>query len=161
MQPGHRHTLTGSTGTATSARSGVISGYVMRVIREQLGFTRDEAGEHLRISPDTIAGWETGRRPLTAVPVGQMLLHRHRLISLGASALLLQALERALEADVLLSSALDEANPVTESPLAAMVMQRDLGEVLAWPLNGVPPQPVRNLPGPARPRRGRPLRGQS
>ncbi|SER24958.1 hypothetical protein SAMN04487983_101381 [Streptomyces sp. yr375] len=33
-------------------------------------------------------------------------------------------------------------------------MQRDLVGVLAWPLNGVPPQPVRDLPAAARPRRG-------
>lgn len=33
-------------------------------------------------------------------------------------------------------------------------MQRDLVEVLAWPLNGVAPQPVRELPEPPRPRRG-------
>ncbi|MFD7379123.1 hypothetical protein [Streptomyces mirabilis] len=33
-------------------------------------------------------------------------------------------------------------------------MQRDLVEVLAWPLSGVAPQPVRELPSPPRPRRG-------
>ncbi|MFI9042507.1 hypothetical protein [Streptomyces sp. NPDC053726] len=33
-------------------------------------------------------------------------------------------------------------------------MQRDLVEVLAWPLNGAAPQPVRELPQPPRPRRG-------
>ncbi|MFJ9628884.1 helix-turn-helix domain-containing protein [Streptomyces sp. NPDC101175] len=154
MQSGHRNTLTAGTGSAARARSGVISGYVLRVIREQLGHTQDEAGEHLGVSQDTIAGWETGRRPLTAVPVGHLLTHRHRLMLMGTSALLLQALERALEADILIGSVLDEETPVTESPLAAMVMQRDLGEVLAWPLTGMPPQPVRDLPGPARPRRG-------
>jgi hypothetical protein len=59
-----------------------------------------------------------------------------------------------VEADVLLASALDEDAPVEESPLGAWVMQRDLVGVLAWPLNGVPPQPVRDLPVPPRPRRG-------
>ncbi len=34
------------------------------------------------------------------------------------------------------------------------MIQRDLVEVLAWPLNGVAPQPVRELPSPPRPRRG-------
>lgn len=154
MQPGHRRTLTAGTDSVSRARSGLISGYVLRVIREQLGYTQEEACEHLRVSSDTIAGWETGRRPLTAVPVGQLLTHRHRLMLMGASAPLLQALERALEADVLLAGVLDEETPVTESPLAAMVLQRDLCEVLAWPLNGVPPQQVRDLPRPARPRRG-------
>ncbi|WP_234426050.1 helix-turn-helix domain-containing protein [Streptomyces kebangsaanensis] len=135
-------------------RTGLISGYVLRVIREQQGYTQEETAERLQVSPDTIAGWETGRRPLTAVPVGQMLRHRHRLMQMGTPAALLQALERALEADVLLAAVLDEDTPVEESPLGTVVMQRELGEVLAWPLNGVPPQSVRNLPSPARPRRG-------
>ncbi|MCI3270115.1 helix-turn-helix domain-containing protein [Streptomyces cylindrosporus] len=153
MRPNARQTLTGGTGKPPRPRSGLISGYVLRVIREQLGHTQEEAAEHLEVSPDTIAGWETGRRPLTAVPVGQMLMHRHRLMQLGTPTALLQALERALEADVLLATVLDDAS-VEESPLGTMVMQRDLGEVLAWPLNGVPPRPIRDLPPPPRARRG-------
>jgi hypothetical protein len=42
--------------------------------------------------------------------------------------------------------------PVEESPLGAMVMQRELAEVLAWPLSGVAPRPVRKLSAPRRPR---------
>lgn len=133
---------------------GAISGYVFRVIREQMGETQEAVAERLRVSVDTIAGWESGRRPLTSVPVGQMLVHRHRLMQMGTAPTLLQALERAMEADVLLASALDDQAPVEESPLGAWVMQRDLVEVLAWPLNRVPPQPVRDLPAPPRPRRG-------
>lgn len=154
MRPSSRQTLTSGTGTPTRPRTGLISGYVLRVIREQQGYTQEELAEHLKVSPDTIAGWETGRRPLTSVPVGQMLIHRHRLIQMSTPSALLQALERALEADVLLATVLDEDAAVEESPLGAMVMQRDLGEVLAWPLNGVPPQPIRDLPQPPRPRRG-------
>ncbi|MGW4907694.1 helix-turn-helix domain-containing protein [Streptomyces sp. NPDC004270] len=154
MRPKSRQSLTGGTGMPSRSRSGLISGYVLRVIREQLGCTQEEAAEYLQVSPDTIAGWETGRRPLTAVPVGQMLMHRHRLMQLGTPPTLLQTLERALEADVLLTTVLDNETTITESPLGAMVMQRDLGEILAWPLNGVPPRPIRALPDPPRPRRG-------
>ncbi|MCX5597178.1 helix-turn-helix transcriptional regulator [Streptomyces phaeochromogenes] len=154
MRPSSRQTLTGGTGTPTRPRSGLISGYVLRVIREQQGYTQEELAEHLKVSPDTIAGWETGRRPLTSVPVGQMLMHRHRLMQMSTPAALLQALERALEADMLLGAVLNEDAPVKENPLGSMVMQRELGEVLAWPLNGVPPQPIRDLPQPPRPRRG-------
>lgn len=146
--------LTGGQGSSPRPRAGIISGYVFRVIREQLGRTQDVVAEQLRVSPDTVAGWESGRRPLTAIPVGQMLVHRHRLMQMGTSPALLQALERAMEADVLLASALDEDTPVEHSPLGAWVMQRDLVEILAWPLNGVSPQPVRGLPAPPRPRRG-------
>ncbi|GAA2938796.1 MULTISPECIES: helix-turn-helix domain-containing protein [Streptomyces] len=147
-------TRTGSRGTPSRPRIGVISGYAFRVIREQLGRTQEDVAEQLKVSPDTIAGWESGRRPLTAVPLGQMLVHRRRLMQMGTSPSLLQALERAIEADVLLASALDEETPADESALGAWVMQRDLVEVLAWPLTRVPPQPVRDLPTPPRPRRG-------
>ncbi|MEU0104901.1 helix-turn-helix transcriptional regulator [Streptomyces sp. NPDC006251] len=146
--------MTGGRGTTARPRVGVISGYVFRVVREQLGRTQDDVAERLEVSPDTVAGWESGRRPLPALPVGQMLVHRHRLMQMGTSPALLQALERAVEADVLLAGALDEQTPIAESPLGAWVMQRDLVEVIAWPLTRVPPQPVRDLPAPRRPRRG-------
>ncbi|MEU8690491.1 helix-turn-helix transcriptional regulator [Streptomyces sp. NPDC048665] len=154
MRPSSRKTLTAGTSKGSRTRTGLPSGYVLRVIREQQGYTQDEAAERLKVSPDTIAGWETGRRPLTAIPVGQMLHLRHQLMQMGASPTLLLALARALEADVLLASVLDEDTPVEESPLGAMVMQRELAEILVWPLNGVAPRPVRALPRPARPRRG-------
>ncbi|WP_327375668.1 helix-turn-helix domain-containing protein [Streptomyces sp. NBC_01216] len=154
MPSSSRPTLTGSQGTAARPRSGIISGYVFRLLREQLGQTQESVAERLRVAADTIAGWESGRRPLTAVPVGQMLGHRHRLLQLGTAPALLRTLERAMEADVLLGSSLDDAAPVDESPLGAWVLQRDLVEVLSWPLTGVPPQPVRDLPAPPRPRRG-------
>ncbi|MET8102421.1 helix-turn-helix domain-containing protein [Streptomyces sp. NPDC005236] len=154
MRPRPRKTLTGSTGMTSRGRLGAISGHVWRVIREQQGLTQEELAERLKVSVDTIAGWETGRRALTAMPVGQMLVHRRRLMQMGTAPVLLRVLERALEADVLLADALEEGSRAEESPLGAMVMQREFAEVLAWPLNGVPPQPVRNLPAPSRPRRG-------
>lgn len=147
-------TLTGRQGWPSRPRSGIISGYVFRVVREQLGHTQEAFAERLQVSPDTIAGWESGRRPLTAVPVGQMLAQRHRLMQIGAAPALLQVLQKALEADVLLASALEEETTVEDSPLGTMVMQREFAEVLAWPLNGVPPRPIRHLPAPPRPRRG-------
>jgi transcriptional regulator with XRE-family HTH domain len=149
-----RSTPTDSQGTAARHRSGIVSGYVLRLVREQLGFTQEGLAERMRVAADTLAGWESGRRPLTAVPVGQMLVHRHRLLQLGAAPTLLLALERAMEADVLLSSALGEEAPADEDPLGAWVMQRDLVEVLTWPLSGVAPTPLRDLPEPSRPRRG-------
>ncbi|MER6139176.1 helix-turn-helix transcriptional regulator [Streptomyces sparsogenes] len=147
-------TLTGRQGWLSRPRGGIISGHVFRVVREQLGYTQETFAERLQVSPDTIAGWESARRPLTAVPVGQMLAQRHRLMQIGTPPALLQVLHRALEADVLLASALDEGTTIEGNPLGAMVMQRECAEVLAWPLNGVPPRPVRHLPAPPRPRRG-------
>ncbi|MGW1465596.1 helix-turn-helix domain-containing protein [Streptomyces sp. NPDC002308] len=148
-----RTTRTAGQGKIPRGRGGMVSGYVFRVIREQLGQTQDTLAERLRISPDTIAGWESGRRSLTAVPVGHMLMYRHQLLQLGSTPALLLALERALEADVLLACALDDS-PAEYDPLGAWVMRRDLVEVLSWPLNGVAPNPLRSLPDPPRPRRG-------
>ncbi|GGY22449.1 hypothetical protein GCM10010384_31650 [Streptomyces djakartensis] len=147
-------TPTGGRGASSRPRIGLVSGYTFRVIREQLGRTQDDVAERLEVSPDTIAGWESGPRPLPALPVGQMLVHRHRLMQMGTSPALLKALERATEADVLLAGALDEETPADQSPLGAWVMRRDLVEVLAWPLTRVAPQPIRDLPAPRRPRRG-------
>jgi transcriptional regulator with XRE-family HTH domain len=154
MHSNPRFTLTDGQGMPSRSRGGIVSGYVFRLIREQLGLTQDALAGHVRVSADTIAGWESGRRPLTAVPVGQMLVHRHRLMQLGTGPALLLALERAMEADVLLASALDEGVTAADNPIGAWVMQRDLVEVLAWPLNGVAPAPLRSLPDPPRPRRG-------
>jgi transcriptional regulator with XRE-family HTH domain len=149
-----RFTPTTSQGNPARGRAGLVSGYTFRLIREQLGHTQESFAEQLRVSVDTVAGWESGRRPLTAVPTGQMLVQRHRLLRLGAAPPLLLALERAMEADVLLASVLDEEMAPEDSPLGAWVMQRDLVEVIAWPLNGIAPTPLRTLPTPARPRRG-------
>ncbi|MFC9227332.1 helix-turn-helix domain-containing protein [Streptomyces hygroscopicus] len=147
-------TLTRSQGRVDRGRRGVVSGYVLRLIREHLDLSQEALAERFRVSLDTVAGWESGRRPLTAVPAGQMLVLRHRLMYLGASPALLLALERGMEADVLLASVLDGEVSAQDSPLGAWVMQRDLVEVLAWPLTGEPPGPVRGLPDPPRQRRG-------
>ncbi|MFI8200199.1 helix-turn-helix domain-containing protein [Streptomyces sp. NPDC085942] len=154
MSTGPRAGLTSGRGMPARRRNGIVSGYVFRLIREQVAHTQEALAERLRISPDTVAGWESGRRPLAAVPVGQMLVHRHRLLRLGSSPALLLTLERATEADVLLASALSTDALSEDSPIGAWVMQRELVEVLCWPLNGVTPTPLRDLPGPPRPRRG-------
>ncbi|MFJ9529545.1 helix-turn-helix domain-containing protein [Streptomyces cyaneofuscatus] len=159
MDNGTLTSLTSGQGRTQRSRGGTVSGYVFRLIREQLGHTQDSLAEQLRISPDTVAGWESGRRPLIAVPVGQMLMYRHQLLRLGSAPALLTTLERAMEADVLLGAALDEDVPARNSPLGAWVMQRELVEVLSWPLNGVTPTPLRTLPDPPRPRRGPVPRG--
>ncbi|PYC72354.1 transcriptional regulator [Streptomyces tateyamensis] len=150
----NRGTLTGSQGSTGQPRGGAVSGFVFRLIREHLGLTREAFAEQFRVSLDTVAGWETGRRPLTAIPVGQMLVHRHRLLHMGVAPALLAALDRAMEADVLLASALDGTSDAESSPLGAWVMQRDLVEVLTWPLSGHAPELVRQLPEATHPRRG-------
>jgi transcriptional regulator with XRE-family HTH domain len=155
MIPSSAPTPTAGQGRRSGPRAGVVAGFVFRLIREQLGLTQEELAERFGVSADALAGWESGRRPLTAIAAGQMLVHRHRLLRLGAASALLAALDRAMEADVLLAGALDDQEPDQDTdPFGAWVMQRDLVEVLAWPLGGQEPDFIRRLPAPARARRG-------
>lgn len=116
MQSSQQPSLTVGQGRPRRPRVGIISGYVFRVIREQHGATQDEFAERLAVSSDTIAGWESGRRPLTALPVGQMLTYRHRLMQMGTAPALLQTLERSFEADILLAGIVEEKSSAAGSP---------------------------------------------
>lgn len=147
-------TPTTGQGTARRAPGCTVAGSVFRLVREQLGHTQDSLAELLGVAVDTVSGWESGRRPLTAVPVGQMLTHRALFLREGAPPPLLIALQGALEADVLLTDLLFRKTPLGDSPLGAWVLRRELVELLSWPLSGVPPTQLRSLPPPPRPRRG-------
>ncbi|MFF1779447.1 helix-turn-helix domain-containing protein [Streptomyces virginiae] len=147
-------TLTAGQGTRRRGRGGIVSGYVFRLIREHLCHTQESLAEDFGVSVDTIAGWESGRRPLTSLAVGQMLAHRHRLMRMGVSTALLLALEKALEADLLLIGVLTDDGATGSDPLGTWVLQRDLVEVLVWPLNGVVPEPLHAHVTPSKPRRG-------
>ncbi len=154
MRSTPRESLTVGQGMPPRSRVVSIAGYVFRVMREQLGLTQQEFAARLTVSVDTIAGWESGRRPLTAVPVGQVLMLGRWLLRLGTAPALVQTWERALEADVLLAGVLAEERHVRESLIGSVVMRRDLVEILAWPLSGVAPKAIHLLPSPPRPRRG-------
>ena len=96
-----RGTLTGSTSS-----EGRVSGYVFKIVRESAALTQQQLAADLRVSGATIQGWESGRRPLMAVPAGQFLALRSRLARLGAAPALLHALTLALEADHVIGQAL-------------------------------------------------------
>ncbi|OPC82988.1 transcriptional regulator [Embleya scabrispora] len=150
MTPAPPETLTDTQGSTGRARGGVISGYVMRCIREQTGLTQDGLAEQFGVSVDTVAAWETGRRPITAVPVGHMLVYRNRLLQAGASPDLLTALDRAMEADVLLAGVLEGGSAGPHHPLGSTVLQRNVVEMLTWPLTGRAPATIDALPTPRR-----------
>ena len=80
-----RGTLTGGTSS-----EGRVSGYVFKIVRESTGRTQQQLAADLRVSAATIQGWESGRRPLMAMPAGQFLALRSRLSHLGATAALLR-----------------------------------------------------------------------
>jgi transcriptional regulator with XRE-family HTH domain len=144
-------TLTGSTST-----EGRVSGYVFKLIRESLGVTQQQLAEDLAVGVATIQGWETGRRPLMAIPAGNYLALRNRLCHLGASSPLLGALTLALETDHLLALALatphQQADPAGH-PLASWVLSRPLTAMAAWAISGKIPDELKHI-GQPRARRG-------
>src|SRR6266480_1090440 len=94
-------TLTGGRGS-----EGRISGYVLKVIRESLGQTQERLAERLGVSAATVQGWESGRRPLMAMPAGNLMALRAELRGLGAAPALLDALTQGLEADLFVGEVL-------------------------------------------------------
>jgi transcriptional regulator with XRE-family HTH domain len=144
-------TLTGSTST-----EGRVSGYVFKLIRESLGRTQQQLAEDLVAGVATVQGWESGRRPLMAIPAGNFLALRNRLRHLGAASPLLGALTLALETDHLLALALatghQQARPAGH-PLASWVLSRPLTEMTAWAISGRVPDELKQA-GRARGRHG-------
>lgn len=146
-----RGTLTGSMSS-----EGRVSGYVFKIVRESAGLTQQELAADLGVSPATIQGWESGRRPLMAIPAGQFLALRGRLARLGAATGLLHALTMALEADTILGQALatphQHADP-DGHPLSSWVLSRALTVMTAWPIGGKTPDIFAGI-SPAAGRRG-------
>jgi transcriptional regulator with XRE-family HTH domain len=88
---------TRGTLTASTSSEGRVSGYVFKLVRESAGRTQQQLAADLRLSAATIQGWESGRRPLMAMPAGQFLALRSRLSQLGATSALLGALTLATD----------------------------------------------------------------
>ena len=104
------------------------------------------------MSAATIQGWESGRRPLMAIPAGQFLALRSRLSRLGATSGLLRALTLALEADHIIGHALatphNQADP-DGHPLGSWVLTRPLTTMTAWPIGGKTPDSLGSTRPPA------------
>jgi transcriptional regulator with XRE-family HTH domain len=159
----HRHSptaaATGSTRTnggfrlAVSSRQGLITGFLLKLIRESAGLTQEALAEQLRVDRNTIQGWETGRRSLTGTRVTTLVHVRHRLRQLGADPQLLVMLDDAAEADFVLSHVLatepGDSRPV-DHPLSRWVLKRSFAYVLAWPFTGQLPVALQPNPSPSR-----------
>ena len=149
-------TPTGGQGGAGRAREAVVTGFVLRLAREAApsGCSREQLAASLHVSVDTVSGWETGRRPLTAVRTDQLILTRHTLLGLGTPPSMLRWLDLALEADVIIDHALrvgtrhERGRP---HPLGAWVLRGDVVNLVRWPLTLMAPP---GLPLPTRSRRG-------
>jgi hypothetical protein len=142
---------------ATGPVRGLVTGYVFKLARESTGRSQESLALTLGVDRATVQGWETARRPFTAVPVGQAVSLRHRLTLLGAQPQLVALLTDATEADYLLGQIIDiqqAGTDLTAHPLAHTVLTHTLSELLAWTVTGRTPQPVSVLATPAPTRRG-------
>lgn len=131
--------------TASRGSEGRISGYVLKVIREGSGLTQEQLAERLGISAATVQGWESGRRPLLAMPAGNLMTLRGQLRHLGAAPVLLDALLQRLEADLFVGEIL--ATPHHRADLDGhlldgWVVTRPFTEMTAWPIGGAAPLAV-------------------
>lgn len=125
---------------------GRIAGAVLKALRQRGGFTQARFAEALGVGLTTVQGWETGRRPLINARFGDLQDIRRRLQANRAPAELLGVWDQALTADTILGAI---GTPETEAhPLALVVPDRTLTELLAWPISGIPPQqlPDAHLP---------------
>ncbi|NUT31444.1 MAG: helix-turn-helix transcriptional regulator [Hamadaea sp.] len=143
--------------SATRPRRAVISGHLIQLARVSAGITQERLAELLGASRNAVQGWESGRRPITAVGHGAVMALQHRLVALGARSDLVAALSPATEADLLLAALLD--NPVDDEhhPLGWTVLRHGVVEMLLWALAGHPPRVAPSAPaaarrGPAAPR---------
>jgi len=144
-------TLITRQGSERPLRGALITGYLLRLCRESVPrrCAQERLAEVMNVSPDTVAGWETGRRPLTAVRAGQFVTLRSALIRLGAAPDLVRLLGVAMEADQILDHAMNVADRHERGdshPLGAYVQRREVIELAAWPLSGRAPAA---LPAPA------------
>lgn len=121
------------------ARKGVVSGFLLRVIRATGAppLTRDFVAERMGISASYFAEIETGRRPLTNVRIEQSLLLRQILLRAACDPELIALMDVALEADMVI----DHGVRVGETfqlgdihPLDSWVLRRQTVEMIAWPL---------------------------
>lgn len=147
MTPSNGHT--GMRGFVTpGSEIGVVSGFVLKLIRGSLMLTQSELAERFNVDISTIQGWESGKRPLTALRAADLLRLRTRLITLGAAPAVVVTLQDAVEADGILSIAISAGgHPVSAdlNPLGAAVHRRSLVNMVTWPFTGISPVPLREL----------------
>jgi DNA-binding transcriptional regulator YiaG len=137
--------MSGKSAATLTARqtslSGRVAGAVFATVRRQLGRTQEQLAEHLQVSPDTLQGWESGRKPQVNLAFSRLRQLRRALAALGSSPHQLLLWDTALHVDAILAD-LGQDDP-RQHPLALLVPDRTTSELLAWPLTGDPPRQLR------------------
>jgi transcriptional regulator with XRE-family HTH domain len=133
---------TGGGGPVVRPRDGIITGYLLKLLRQSAGLSQEALADQVGVDSNTVQGWESGRRSLTGTRVATLVQLQHRLRQHGADPKLLALVEDAAEADYVLSYALT-AEPNATRPathlLTNWVLKRSFTYMLAWPFTGRPP----------------------
>ncbi len=133
-----------------------MSGFVLKLARQSSGLTQEKLAECLRVDVTSVQGWESGRRPLTAMNVGDFARLSSRLARLGAPSSTGRHLREAVEADLVLSTGIAAGGTWVDPaahPLATKVHRRNLTNLITWPLTGHLPYQLEEFV-PTTPRRG-------
>src|SRR5690349_1845593 len=133
-------TLTSSQGSRTS---GLISGFVLKLARQSAGSTQERFAEALGVDVTTVQGWESGRRPLSAISAGDFLRLCGRLPRLGAPAATGRHLREAIEADQVLATGITAGGAWVDPdrhPLATSVHRWTITNLILWPVLGKMPR---------------------
>jgi transcriptional regulator with XRE-family HTH domain len=123
---------------------------VLKLIRESVGLTQVRLAELLGVDLATLQGWESGRRPLTALRAADLLRLRGYMIKLGARPATWLALSDALEADLIIAEIVDAGCRTISydaHPLSSFVHKRPLTRMITWPFTGIPPTQLKYLAG--------------
>ncbi|MFJ8436068.1 helix-turn-helix domain-containing protein [Kitasatospora sp. NPDC094019] len=135
---------------------GTVTGFLFKVVREQIPCTQEELAERLSVDKSTVQGWESGRRPLSATKAGNLVVLRRKLLLLGAPSTLVSLLATAMEADLLLGDIIrtGPGGDPDQHPLASWVLTRDTTHLIGWAVSGVVPALVAAHSGAPAARRG-------
>lgn len=118
--------------------AGRVAGAVLAAIRDHVGLTQVALAQTMGVTRDTVQGWESGRRPLMNLKYTQLGKLRRVLQLAKATSTQLAVLSEALQADMIFA---EIAVPEPDMhPLALVVPNRMLTELLSWPFTGRPPR---------------------
>ncbi|GAA4533053.1 helix-turn-helix domain-containing protein [Amycolatopsis samaneae] len=133
-----------------------MSGFVLKLARQTAALTQERLAGAIGADVTTVQAWESGRRPLSALQTGDFLRLRNCLVRLGAPCSSGRHLREAIEADLVLSLAIEHGglgDVPDPHPLAAAVHRHSLTNLITWPVTRLAPAQLDGFT-PRVPRRG-------